>query len=420
MSSGKGKASQCKCEKPIHRDLDKFTSGHGKELTTRLHTFLKDEPEVVPIKYESRTFLTFMFRGAEWFQEHQGAPGWEFSDIHMAMWILLRNHPDVVALVRNHPLATRFATEGEDRTKSVEHVKKAMLSVEPCLKHLFRSVAALPIRGLAAPKIPGDVERAVVKRDEEACILMGTADPEAVSILPFGVDIKDMKQADQDAIDHFLLNGCNRPSTGDWHKQIMSGLKSGDCSWSMISLSPQMRDWWNKLYFVLEFFDVRRARDPSADNKYEVKLRFRWCPVREPNHSVESVRKGRTKLRELSLTRYMNGDHEKRKGIAPIAAVIPSSWQPLASGQIFYVSVASETDGWKMGRLLEMRRDLTDLAHMSNAAYVMPEMLEAYRAEDDAEIESESDTMSDYSVIDTPSLSETDSDSESMGLLAVD
>jgi len=400
-------AQTCRCDKPIHRDLETFISGHGRNLTGRLHTFLKAKPEIVPVKYESREALDKVFRLAKEFQHSQQAEGWTFNDIHLAMWIVMRYSPDLALSIPGN-----VHVKAEDHVKAVKKVKQSLLTVEPCLKHLLRGLAGLPVRGLPAPKILGDAERAVVKRDEGACILMGTADPEAVSILPFGVDMKHMKQSDQDAIDHLLLYGVSgRPSYLPRHKDIMSGLKSGDCPWNMISLSPQMRDWWNRLYFTLEFRGVVRAKDPEGPTPWQVQLRFRWLPVREEGVTAKSVRKTRGTLRQLKLTRVMNGHYHSLHRGPLISAVIPGSWQPLTTGQIFYVNVATEADGFMMGRLLEIRYHLSDVAHMSNAASVTSELVESYRDED----EEESETMSNFSYIDTPSGSESDDD-----LLAID
>lgn len=405
-SNGKGPQGPCdKCDKPVHRDLETFITGHGRELTGRLHTFLKDKPETVPVRYESRDVLKQVFQLAKEFQEAQQAIEWKFNDIQMAMWVLMRYSSVLFNSIPGHG-------KPKDHSQALESAKKSLLSVEPCLKHFLRGLAGLPVRGIPAPKIPGDTERAAIERDGGACVLMGTADPEAVSILPFGDGMKHMKQADQDAIDYLLRTGTDPTRTyPNRHNQIMSGLKSGGCSWTMLSLSPQMRDWWNRMYFTLEFRGMATEKNPKAANPCQVSLRFRWLPIREKGKDARSVKEGRTCLEPLNLMRHMNGHHLGTNGGPAIAAVIPGSWQPLATGQIFHVNVASDEDGWKMGRLLDMRLNLSDIAHMSNAASVTSELVELYRQED----EEQSDTMSNFSIINTPS----DSGSESGELIAV-
>lgn len=409
MSSSKGL--------DIHQSLESFINTHPKQDVARLKTYLEDEPEMVPVKYETRATLDRVFLMAKKFQTYQEYSGWSFNDVQLAMWVMMRYGSHQERSLPDDTYVLKYGHVKPGHLDSVAEVRKSLLSIEPCLKHLLRSLAGLPLRGgIPAPKIRGDVERAVVKRDGGACVVMKTADPEAVPILPFGVDLKDMKHTDREAIEHHLATGTGIGTStqrgySKVHKQIMTGLKSGPCSWNMISLSPQMRDWWNRMYFELDFRSLVRVKDAAAPTPWKVQMRFRWLPVREKNIDFKEVRLARTTLRPLDLVRRVNGHHIAEKGAPTIAAVIPRSWQPLKTGHIFYVNVETEEDGLKMARLLEMRSCLVEVAHMSNAASVTDELVESYRAEE----EEASDTLSDFSYISTPS----NSGSESGEKLAV-
>lgn len=115
-----------------------------------------------------------------------------------------------------------------------------------------------------------------IYRDRSACILLGTANPEACHIIPFAINSTQRSVAEVWDRRRF---DCLWPDTPVRRHRLLTGhLGCSDKVWNMISLNRQMHKWWSEAFFALKCLGIIPAQDLSGDAT--IQLQFHWMPRR--------------------------------------------------------------------------------------------------------------------------------------------
>jgi len=195
--------------------------------------------------------------------------------------------------------------------------------------------------------------------DEEKCVVIGTADPDACHIIPWASCNSDARVgifrtclaslgpallSDQDYDEDVERNFHDYPAVSDK-------------LWNMVSLNPQLHVWWGKAYFGFKC----RGIFPSERNEESlVRVQFSWMPKATKSWQKDDRNEGK-------LRAHLSNDQSPLADDG-VVAFYPSA-RPVTTGDTFDIPVA-EPDGKKMKMAFDIQWALIRLAALTGAADV--------------------------------------------------
>jgi len=233
-----------------------------------------------------------------------------------------------------------------------------------------------------------------LERDQDACILLGTSDPDVRHIIPFAVNSneKNRYKTTQAKSARILWLGSGKETTGRF-KLISDYLGCSDMAWNMVSMNSQIHKWWAKSYFALKCLGII----PQSENESIIQLQLRWMP-RSQKQKI-NVGKGKNKAKEdsnlwqraISLDEgkklvedwkesLLQGEREdlmqpgvrERGGI--VSAVDAISNRLLHSGHVLQIQMSTDEDmtatekAQNMKAMVDLQWACIQIASMSGAA----------------------------------------------------
>ena len=222
----------------------------------------------------------------------------------------------------------------------------------------------------------GAERRKCFQRDGDKCIVTGSPDPEACHIIPFSWNATSgqqsqtlhhmktlrifMRKAEYEdlLLDLGIFGGVHAKTRG-----------SSDKSWNMVSLSPQLHDWWGRAYWAFQVFNREEvegipeegAKEVEGDKKRveKVVLQFHWMqiPVDRQKRAMpsEGVVWGEASQLHTKLQQNERAAHN-------------CSWHwPIRSGDLFEVFLEPE-DAAKFVRMMDLQWSIINIVALAGAA----------------------------------------------------
>ena len=209
-----------------------------------------------------------------------------------------------------------------------------------------------------------------IARDHGACLLTGTASPEACHIIPFAVNSTEEEQARLlEARNAFDLIPGSEPVRR--YKLLTVHLGCSDKAWNMLSLNRQLHKWWSEMYFAIKCLGI--APSQSQEGAVTIRLQFQWMPLRNTTqHWKRPIDlKGGEALHMVqewkARRRYgMAEDLLPSGGVAAAAEAAAPFW-PLQTGRVFELHMSLE-EAENMKTMVDLQWACIQIASMSGAA----------------------------------------------------
>ncbi|KAK2054101.1 hypothetical protein LY76DRAFT_246800 [Colletotrichum caudatum] len=210
-------------------------------------------------------------------------------------------------------------------------------------------------RGLAPPK-DGTEDKTMYKRDSsqstsalrrdnKRCVITGAPHPDVCHIFPFA-SLRRRGATNTNLGAMAMLWGEHRirqlrvKLAGRYAFGASDNVNIVDTARNMISLNPQLHDWWGRGFFALEPMgepvqssdtsetSAGSSKKQKLQGKWSIKLRFHWLRKTDVPTLTSTV-----DFRRDPLSMLVAPDPER-----PVAAVDLKTWRPVESGQVFTVS----------------------------------------------------------------------------------
>ncbi|KAK1980137.1 hypothetical protein LZ30DRAFT_145096 [Colletotrichum cereale] len=297
-------------------------------------------------------------------------------------------------------------------TRDVQNLLDALLDADSSLKvsgqcSNVNGHLPLLVKTFFSGKSPKDDETvykrdksqsdSALARDNNQCIVTGAPFPEVCHIFPFSSLARRTKTRGHLVIMETLW-GQDRSKrlfhklTGSYEHGNPNNVCVVDTAKNMISLSPQLHDWWSRGLFAFEpmgepeAFDAatptkvtptrsnlaRNAKKVKRTQQWSIRLRFHWLQVTNIGDLKSQVN-----FSEDPITMLRDWDHE----CLPQAANL-RTWRPVENGQVFTIT-ADDYDKLPDYDILLLQWDLVRMRRLAGGADPAIYSSDASDSEDD-------------------------------------
>ncbi|KAK1994073.1 hypothetical protein LX36DRAFT_223609 [Colletotrichum falcatum] len=218
-----------------------------------------------------------------------------------------------------------------------------------------------------------NMSRIALERDGKKCLLTGAPYPEVCHIFPFA-SLRYRSTMKTALVSMTTLWGKDRVT--ELLNRLSSAYAFGDTNMTnvvdtpknMVTLNPQLHDWWGRGLFALEPLGKPKASDaqsatgtPTTSKKqkreeYTIQVRFHWLR--------------RTDVRDLKSIVDFSQDPIAKLRIPdpnPPAAVNLQTWRPIENGQVFEIT-ANDLEELPDYEILLLQWDLLRMWRLAGGA----------------------------------------------------